>query len=632
MKRLLFVTLCLIVPAVVPAMAQVWDFSGNGKLNGNYYFREVAYLPDAAGNLTDALMAYGTVAFDGNGAYTINGNFVSARGVNGPITNLRGTYSMGANNFGFFSHPLAPTGTLHGLVGANGTLLASATDSAINDMFIAVPVSAATNATMNGAYTLDYLSVGTTQRTTYGSSGVMTANGNGSIGTVNVRTYLGGPAVAPVIQSEPGVTYLFTNGVGTLRFPTTAQLAIQNNKLFYISPDGDFIFGGSTTGFDMFVGVRRGGSAALSGLYYQLGINHVLDGTATSMDTFYGAFTAGQTVKLEHQRFLVSSNVTALNYTGASTIPTAGTDYVDSATAIDYTISQDGSYAIGLGQAPFLGLRVQVRGPSFNSAPNSAPYIFPTGIVNAASFAAFTKGVAPGELLSIYGANLSDATSVTRGGTVFPTTLNKVRVLMNNRPAAIYFVSPGQIAAIVPYGTTEPIVQIQVERDGVMSNAVTQLRTVSGPGVFSLGQSGQGLAAALHADYTLVNDSNPARRGESLQLFLTGLGGVFPSIPDGSLGGATESSLNRTQPGTVQVRVDNLNATVQYSGLAPGLAGLYQVNFVVPANASLGQDFVDIATPDMITSQVKIPVAAAASAQGLDDERGSSKRTPARRR
>jgi hypothetical protein len=43
------------------------------------------------------------------------------------------------------------------------------------------------------------------------------------------------------------------------------------------------------------------------------------------------------------------------------------------------------------------------------------------------------------------------------------------------------------------------------------------------------------------------------------------------------------------------------------------LAGLYQVNLKIPASASLGWDFVDIATPDMITSQVVIPVAALAS-------------------
>ena len=52
------------------------------------------------------------------------------------------------------------------------------------------------------------------------------------------------------------------------------------------------------------------------------------------------------------------------------------------------------------------------------------------GVINAASYAPFTTGLAPGELVSIYGANLAGSTVVTQGGNPFPTTLGGVQVLM----------------------------------------------------------------------------------------------------------------------------------------------------------------------------------------------------------
>jgi uncharacterized protein (TIGR03437 family) len=381
----------------------------------------------------------------------------------------------------------------------------------------------------------------------------------------------------------------------------------------YISPDGNFIFGGSKSVIDFFVGVRKASGAPprLDGLYYSAGINYI----PGSLDTFYGAFTARGTILLEHQRFLSTANGFPSNYTAAGVLPAAATtDYTDTLSAVDYTISQDASIRIGVGQTPFLGLRIAVRGPKF-TAPSSAPYIDPTGIINAASFAPFTTGVAPGELLSIYGSNFATATVVTQGGLAFPKSLGGVRVLMNNREAAIYFVSPGQIAAIVPYGTTEGVVQVQVERDGVLSNAVTMFRYATSPGIFSQAQSGEGIGAVLHTDYSLVTEASPARPGEVIQVFLTGIGPVFPTIPDGAPGGG--STLNRTTPGSVKGFVDNLEAEVTYAGLAPFLAGLYQVNMKVPENASTGNVFLDIATPDAYTSQAALPVGTAIAADAI---------------
>ncbi len=585
MKRLLRAVVILMTAVAIPASAQVWDFTGNSLLSGTYVFREVIYVPNVDGSVGRAIATYGNIAFNGNGSYTITGSAVDSNSgsVPGSYT-ARGTYSIAPNGYGFMTHPYATSGSLHGMI-SNGVFIGSSTENGINDVMIAVPLGSATNATLTGNYTMDYIAIAGSQVNSYASIAQLNNANNGNIGAVPIKTYLGTANTQPVNQSAAGVTYTFASGIGTLRFPTTTNLAIQGNKIMYISGDGNFIFGGSAAGYDLFIGVRRASGAPprLDGLYYQAGLNHV----PGSLDTFYGAFNGRDTVMLEHQRYLSSGNGFPVNYTAVGLLPSAATtDYVDTLSAVDYTISQDASIRIGVHQTPTVGLRIAVRGPKFT-------------------------GVAPGELLSIYGSNLASNTVVTQGGVPFPKTLGGVRVLMNNREAAIFFVSQGQIAVLVPYGTTEGIVQVQVEKDGILSNAVTMFRYLSSPGIFSQSQSGEGIGAVLHSDYSVVTEARPARPGEIVQVFLTGLGAVFPTVADGAAGGTT--TLNQTAPGSVRAYVDNLAADVLYAGLAPQLSGLYQVNLKIPDAAATGNVFLDIQTTDAYTTQVAIPVGSLAS-------------------
>lgn len=627
----------ILAAAMVPASAQVWDFSGNGLLNGTYNFRQLITIASTSGSVSQAIIVWGTITFNSStGRYSESVNFTDSSRGSSSFTDT-GAYSIAANGYGFMDEPYFTSGVLHGTV-SNGIFIGSSTDagvstgaSRVNDLFIAVPASSATAATFSGNYTLDYFQFGGGSYTnSYDSVAQLTANGSGAVTSASVKTYLGSGTI--VNQTPSNVIYAFSSGIGAITFPTAGQPAIGGVKQLLTSPDGNFVFGGSvsTTApvYDFFVGVKRpsGTSAPLSGLYYQAGFNH----SAGTLDSYYGAFNAKAGTILEHQRYLSTGNATALNYTASAVYPAGGaTDYADTISDVDYTVSADGSLRIGAGQAPYLGLRVAVKGPTF-AAPSSAPYIDPTGIVNAASYAPFTTGLAPGELVSIYGSNLASSTVVTQGGNVFPTTLGGVQVLMNNRPAALYFVSAGQIAAIVPYGTTESIVQVQVVRNNVTSNALTLYRFGSNPGIFSQAQSGEGLGAVLRANYSVATEPNPARIGETVQIFLTGIGPVFPSIQDGGLGSTNAASLNQVTPGAVKVYIGNVLADVAYAGLAPGLAGLYQVNATVPTGAGSGNVFLDISTGDSYTSQVALPVTTAASeavnTQKVEDKGSSHRR------
>ena len=594
-----FLTLLVFLPS---ASAQVWDPTGNGLLNGGYRFRQVAYQTNAFGNVLQAITLSGTITFDGAGNYSLVGTlFTSQLGVPQPYSQ-NGTYSISASGYGFLTQPLGTPDPVYGLV-SDGIFVGSTVDG-FNDLMIAVPAGTATLDSFSGAYSIAYMNFTGSFLSTYDVLAQLNPNGAGGIGTVDLAVYVGLNS-APIMLSESGVTYSFSQGVGLMSFPQSP--AISGSQYVFLSPDGNFIFGGSPAGFDFYVGVRKAAAETLptlGGLYYQAGIDqdnsNVQFGILT---TFYGSFKAVGGVILGHQRFLSNTNTGGQNFGFQTAFPAepAG-QYVNDEGNRDYIVSPGGAFRIGLGRAPFLGIEVAVRAPEL-SGPGT--YLNPTGVVNAASYSAFTSGVARGELLLLYGTNLADALVVSPG-VPFQLMLGGVQVFMNNRPCALYYVSPDKIAAIVPYGTTEPIVQIQVVKNGQTSNAVTAFVYKSAPGVFSLSVNGIGPGAVLHADYSLVTAARPAHPGEIVLVFLTGLGDVFPTIPDGAPGGVTQ--LNQTV-NPMRATIEGLEAEISYAGLAPTLSGLYQMNIKIPAMAGTGNLQLGIGGPDAFSSQVTIAVA-----------------------
>src|SRR6185369_15310217 len=114
-------------------------------------------------------------------------------------------------------------------------------------------------------------------------------NGQGSLGTVNLTGFIGSAATA-VNQTVNNAAYSFSNGALTLAFGGSlgAQTLIAGNALCYLTPDGNFFFGGSPTGPDMIVGVRAfAGNVppdAFKGLYYQAGVDLTTSGGFKTLD------------------------------------------------------------------------------------------------------------------------------------------------------------------------------------------------------------------------------------------------------------------------------------------------------------------------------------------------------------
>jgi uncharacterized protein (TIGR03437 family) len=253
-------------------------------------------------------------------------------------------------------------------------------------------------------------------------------------------------------------------------------------------------------------------------------------------------------------------------------------------------------------------MSVALQAPTMSSSlSTTGVFLDPQGVVNAGSFAPFTAGVAPGELLTLFGANLAPALQVA--STIpFPTTLNKVQVMINNVAAPIYYVSQTQLAVVVPYGVTGTIAKVQVFNDNTASNAVTTWIGTTAPGVLTQLQNGLGYGDVVHLDGTLVNAKNPAQIGETVSVYLTGLGAVNPTIADGDAGPVNPLA-NATS--TITAFIGGTEAKVGYAGLAPQLAGLYQINLTVPAGVTAGDNSLDISGPDAYSSVCLIAVGGA---------------------
>jgi uncharacterized protein (TIGR03437 family) len=269
--------------------------------------------------------------------------------------------------------------------------------------------------------------------------------------------------------------------------------------------------------------------------------------------------------------------------------------------------STDGTIRIGYGIGPYLSLNVAFQAPAF-SGPDV--YLNPDGAVNAASSAPFTAQVSPGEFLTLYGTGLA---STTAGASVpYPPMLKGVQVMINQIAAPISYVSPTQIEVIVPYGLgSESAVPIQVINNNQTSNLITLPVGSTSIGVFTnTPVGGLGYAAALHTNYSLVSVASPAQIGETVAVYLTGMGEVSPSVGNGAP--APVNSLNYTTATPLVFLLDSaghhLQAKVLFSGLAPGFAGLYQMNFTIPSGLDSGDAALEIIGPDSGTIESLLPI------------------------
>ena len=214
----------------------------------------------------------------------------------------------------------------------------------------------------------------------------------------------------------------------------------------------------------------------------------------------------------------------------------------------------------------------------------SGPRLTTMGVVNGASL--LPGPVAPGEIVTLMGAGIGPTTPQQPTGSATNTVLGGMSVLFDGIPSPILYAAPDQINLIVPYEVYgKSSSQLQVTHQDEVIAALSVVVADAAPALATLDASGVGPGAILNRDGTINTPSNPAEKGSVVVLFATGAGQTDPPGTDGKI--AADVLPKPLLP--VSVQIDNLDAEVWYEGAAPTLvAGVLQVNCIVPANASSG--------------------------------------------
>jgi uncharacterized protein (TIGR03437 family) len=221
-----------------------------------------------------------------------------------------------------------------------------------------------------------------------------------------------------------------------------------------------------------------------------------------------------------------------------------------------------------------------------------APAIYPGGILNAAGFGV-GYGVAPGSIAAAFGTKLAVAAAVASGDRLplalgSPATSLTILDSNNTLPFSgrLFYADAQQVNFQVPWSirpgdsaVLRPIV------GGSQGPAVTAHILPFAPGIFTMDAAGQGAVTSVAGQLASAGGS-PVARGDLITIWCTGLGAVTNQPGDGSPAAANPLSLTVITP---VVLVGGVTAgEVLFSGLAPGLVGVDQINVRVPVNAPVG--------------------------------------------
>lgn len=234
------------------------------------------------------------------------------------------------------------------------------------------------------------------------------------------------------------------------------------------------------------------------------------------------------------------------------------------------------------------GDEVDAREIEVEFGPGGASFVGYAALtsVNAGSYGALNS---PSSIIASFGSDLASGIAVAQS-LPLPTSLGGTTVLVDGKPAGLFFVSPGQINYQAPEGLLPGTAMVSVQRDGVtVAQGELTIEPVS-PGIFTADSSGQGAPAGLllrvgadgrqsyepltrfdSASNRLLPVTITRNSGDKLYLVLFGTG--LRGDEDGV-------------EGLIEAFVGDHRARVIWSGEAPGYSGLDQINIELPEAAS----------------------------------------------
>jgi uncharacterized protein (TIGR03437 family) len=220
------------------------------------------------------------------------------------------------------------------------------------------------------------------------------------------------------------------------------------------------------------------------------------------------------------------------------------------------------------------------------TAWGAAPSYSTAGIVHIGNYAG--GPFAPSSILAVFGTNLARSSQSLvaadiKGGRL-PLELNYTRVYVDNLAVPLFFVSETQVNFMLPARVEFKQVVVRVVREGQSGPEISIPIVDAAPALFV---TAAGYAIATHGDNSLVAPETPARAGEEIVIWATGLGRTSKSPETGEIPPYASGIINPTALNVTLGALTLEPALIKYAGLTPGSAGLYQINLVVPPNSGV---------------------------------------------
>jgi uncharacterized protein (TIGR03437 family) len=233
---------------------------------------------------------------------------------------------------------------------------------------------------------------------------------------------------------------------------------------------------------------------------------------------------------------------------------------------------------------------------------NRILYFVPqVNVTNSANYStrALTAGTAVSLFPTVTTNPVANGTATAPAQFPIPATLADTQITVGGTPTPLLYVSPSQDNIILPQAlATSGSADLQVIRPStgqIVAAAEIELASAS-PGLFTQGSVGSGQVAAINVQDSTVNGYlHPAVRGQYVSLYGTGVGPVANAPADGTAASGQPASdfpvvliASSNASSTGGTLAQFLQATVTFSGLAPGFAGLWQINVQIPQQAQSG--------------------------------------------
>ncbi len=510
------------------------------------------YISDTANNMVRRVDSKGVItAFAGTGTAGSSGDGSAAASaqLNGPqglaVDSAGNLYIADTQN-----HRVRKvTGGTISTVAGSGTSGAGGDGGAAGSAQLNLPFGVAVDATGN-LYVAEF---GNNRVRKVGTNGnISTLAGNG----VNGYSGDGGQATGAMLNGPQAVA---VDSLGNVYVGDTA-----NNRVRKVAPNG------------VITTVAGSGDAGYSGDGGQAVNAQVGNPVALAADSAGNLYIADGSSRV--RKIFLSGVITTI--AGSGTRGYSG----DGGSASNATLSGPSALAVNAAGSILVA-------DTFNNAVRLLQFTGGGTTVNAVTNGAsnLSGPVSPGEVVVIYGSGLGPQQLTTfqvdATGRV-PNAVAGTSVYFNGVAAPVLYAWSSQVAAIVPFGIGNSLAQMYVQNQNVTSAAFNLSVASQIPAVFTLNGSGSGQAAAINnKDGSINGAGSPAKAGDYVQLYITGVGQTSPTGSDGVINAAPLP----VPVADVKVTIGGKTATVNFAGGAPGsVAGVIQVNAQIPSGITAG--------------------------------------------